>query len=222
MQAGVFAQAAALGLAVALLATLIPLRRALAVAPVEAIRVGARAARSSGLAWIVRRLRLPGGSLSNMSLRNVLRAPRRTMMTVLGIGAVVAITVALAGLIDSFGAPPFGSAGARPNGGRRQTHATRDATFTAVQGAAATTDAVNQTMSQFTDVLTITVAIAMIMALLIAYNSAAINAEERTREHATMFAYGISAARVTRGNLAEAFIRLLHVSCGVMPVRDRD
>src|SRR5262249_31365436 len=78
--------------------------------------------------------------------------------------------------------------------------------LTAVQGAAATTDAVDQTMSQFTDVLTITVAIAMIMALLIAYNSAAINAEERTREHATMFAYGICAARLIRGNLAEAFI----------------
>jgi putative ABC transport system permease protein len=79
-------------------------------------------------------------------------------------------------------------------------------TVTAVQGAAATTDAVDQTMSQFTDVLTITVVIAMIMALLIAYNSAAINAEERTREHATMFAYGVPAARVIRGNLAEAFI----------------
>jgi putative ABC transport system permease protein len=79
-------------------------------------------------------------------------------------------------------------------------------TVTGAQGAAATTDAVDQTMSQFTDVLTITVVIAMIMALLIAYNSAAINAEERTREHATMFAYGVGAARVIRGNLAEAFI----------------
>ena len=48
MQLGVFAQGAALGLAVSLLATAIPLRRALTVTPVEAIRVGARAARSSG------------------------------------------------------------------------------------------------------------------------------------------------------------------------------
>ena len=104
MQLGVFAQGAALGLAVSLLATAIPLRRALAVTPVEAIRVGARAARSSGAAWITRGLRLPGGSLANMPLRNVLRAPRRTLMTVLGIGAVVAITLALAGVIDSFNA----------------------------------------------------------------------------------------------------------------------
>jgi putative ABC transport system permease protein len=104
MQLGVFVQGAGLGLAVSLLATAIPLRRALTVAPVEAIRVGARAAKSSGAAWITRGLRLPGGSLSGMPLRNVLRAPRRTLMTVLGIGAVVAITLALAGVIDSFNA----------------------------------------------------------------------------------------------------------------------
>jgi putative ABC transport system permease protein len=366
MNAGVFAQGAALGVAVSLLATMIPLRGALRVPPVEAISVGARAAKSSGLAWITRGLRLPGGSLSNMPVRNVLRAPRRTLMTVLGIAAVVAITVALAGLIDSFSAtldasraealagqaqrltadlaapqPRNGAAvraittspivgteqpslrlpvtlrrGGRrvqaflevvePNGplwrptllagqlpvnrpglliannaaedlharigdpltvsypipSRQNSYRLTSATLpvtglhtsplrflsyanqqaaaamhlsglinrlsitpargrtaadvkrallamptvTAVQGAAAMTDAVDQTMSQFTDVLTITVAIAMIMALLIAYNSAAINGEERAREHATMFAYGISAARVIRGNLAEAFI----------------
>jgi putative ABC transport system permease protein len=77
---------------------------------------------------------------------------------------------------------------------------------TAVQGAAAMTDAVDQTMSQFTQVLIITVAIAMSMALLIAYNAAAINAEERTRETATMFAYGISPRGVTGGNVLEALI----------------
>ena len=102
MQIGVFIQGAALGLAVSLLATLIPLRRALSVTPVDAINVGARAAKSSGLAWITRGIRLPGGSLANMPLRNVLRTPRRTLMTVLGIAAVVAITLSLAGVIDSF------------------------------------------------------------------------------------------------------------------------
>ena len=39
-----------------------------------------------------------------MPLRNVLRTPRRTLMTVLGIAAVVTITFALAGVIDSFNA----------------------------------------------------------------------------------------------------------------------
>lgn len=366
LNVGVFAQGAGLGLAASLLATVIPLRRALAVAPVEAIRVGTRAAKSSGLAWITRGLALPGGSLANMPLRNVLRAPRRTLMTVLGIGAVVAIALALAGLIDSFNstldasrsealagsaqrltvdlpAPePAGGAVIRtiassPAVGREQpslrlpatlssrgrhldafvevispsgplwhvtlrvgtlpldrpglviaqraaedlhvrigdsltvgypvpngrssyrlasatlpvtgihtsplrfvSYANRPAAgamhlaglvnrlsvtpapgrtagdvkrallampvVTAVQGAAATTDAVDQTMSQFTNVLIITVAIAVIMAFLIAYNSAAINAEERTREHATLFAYGVSTRRVLRGNMVEALL----------------
>jgi len=37
-----------------------------------------------------------------MPVRNVLRTPRRIIVTVLGIGAVEAITSALAGVIDSF------------------------------------------------------------------------------------------------------------------------
>jgi len=61
-------------------------------------------------------------------------------------------------------------------------------------------------MSQFTEVLVITVAIAMIMALLIAYNAAAINAEERTRETATMFASGIRPGIVIAENVIEALL----------------
>lgn len=366
MQIGVFIQGAALGLAVSLLATAIPLRRALSVSPVEAISVGARAAKSSGLAWMTRGIRLPGGSLANLPLRNVLRTPRRTIMTVLGIAAVVAITLALAGVIDSFnatldasrsealagsterltvdlavpqpaGAPavraisnahsvgteqlslrlpstftahgrrlgvflefvarshplwhPSLAAGALPDNRPGLVIAQRAAEnlhvrigdrltvrypvptgprsyqlvsanvpitgfhtsplrflaysnqpaaskmglsdlvnrvsvtpaagytaadvkrtllampiVTAVQGAAAMTDAVDQTMSQFTDVLVITVAIAMIMALLIAYNAAAINAEERTRETATMFAYGVRPGTVIAEDVLEALL----------------
>ena len=58
MQIGVFIQGAAHGVAVSLLATVIALRRALAVTPLEAISVGARAAKSSGLAWLTRGIRL--------------------------------------------------------------------------------------------------------------------------------------------------------------------
>jgi putative ABC transport system permease protein len=71
MQIGVFIRGTALGVAVSLLATVIPLRRALAVTPVEAISVGARAAKSSDLVWLIRGIRLPGGSLANMPLRNL-------------------------------------------------------------------------------------------------------------------------------------------------------
>jgi putative ABC transport system permease protein len=44
------------------------------------------------------------------------------------------------------------------------------------------------------------------MALLIAYNAAAINAEERTRETATMFAHGIQPGSVIAGNIFEALV----------------
>ena len=366
MNIGVFVQGAVLGLAVSFLATVIPLRRALAVTPVEAISVGARAAKSSGMARLGRPIRLPGGSLVNMPLRNVLRTPRRTIMTALGIGAVVAITLALAGVMDSFNttldairaealagarqrltvdlvapqrasaptvraisgdpvtgaeqpslrlpttfsaggrqldavlefvprnrplwhpsllsgllpddrpglviakraaedlhvgigdqltvryprptgrrsyqlastkipvtgihtsplrflaysnspaATPMGLAGlvnrisVAPAPGRTEVDVKRALlampSVTAVQSATAMTDAVDQTVSRITDVLVVTVAIAMIMALLIAYNAAAINAEERTRETATILASGISPRTVIAGNMFEALL----------------
>ena len=101
-QPDLYLQGAALGLALPLLAAAVPVWRAVRVSPVDAIRVGARAARSSGLAWLLKGLRVPGGSLANLPLRNVLRTPRRTLMTLLGIGAVVTIVIALSGIMDSF------------------------------------------------------------------------------------------------------------------------
>ena len=365
-QSDLYVQGAALGVALPLLAAAVPVWRALRVTPIEAIRVGARAARSSGLAWLAKGMRVPGGSLANLPLRNVLRTPRRTLMTLLGIGAVVTIVIALAGVMDSFDDTLAASrnealAGAKErmtvdlvspqradgeeiqrvahaqtvgasqtslrvastliagrnridvaleavSGRRSLWHPTFDdgtlpsrapglviarraaqdlgvapgdrltvrhpvptgpGTFrlvrttlpvtgihasplrflayantsaaaklglsglvnrisvvpasrydaddvkaellrlpgvAAVQGAAATTDAVDQRMEQFNQILLITVAIAGAMALLIAFNATAINADERAREHATMFAYGVSVARVLRGSVAEAVI----------------
>jgi putative ABC transport system permease protein len=72
------------------------------VPPVQAIRVGFRAARGGGLAPLLRRVRLPGTSLTQLPLRNVLRSPRRTGLTVLATGAVVAVVAALGGMVDSF------------------------------------------------------------------------------------------------------------------------
>ena len=365
-QAPLYLQGAALGVALPLLAAALPVRRALRVTPVEAIRVGARAARSSGLAWLVKGLRLPGGSLANLPLRNVLRTPRRTVMTLLGIAAVVTIVIALSGMMDSFdetlqagrrealaGAPArmtvdlvqprpaddavirrvagaaavgasepslrVGStlaAGGRRvdaaletvGGDRRLWHPTFGAgglpgdrpgiaiaaraaedlgvgigdrvtvvhpvpvapgrfrlvsdslrvtgihaspyrfvayanapavagfglsglvnrisvvpapgrtaddvkaalldlpAVAAVQGAAATTDAVDAQMRQFADILLVTVVIAGAMALLIALNATTINADERVREHATMFAHGVTPGRVLRGSIAEGLM----------------
>ena len=371
-----FVQGAALGLLLPVLATAAPVWRALRVSPVEAIRVGARAAKSSGLAWLVKGLRVPGGSLANLPIRNVLRTPRRTVMTVLGIGAVVAIVIALSGMLDSFDTTLAAGrhealAGARdrltvdlrmtepaasllvarvtkaPSIGDSQTSVRLPATLStragrldatvevvdpagrlwhptlsdgtlpaakpgiaiakraaddlhvgigdtvsvrhpvptgprsyqlvstrlpvtgihtnpfrfiaytgaasaaalhvgglvnrisvtpatgagagavkrdllrlpdvaAVQGAAATTDAVDEEMQQFTGVLVVTVAVAVAMALLIAFNTNAINVDERARDDATMFAYGVPVPRVLRGNMIESLlIGLLATGVGV-------
>ena len=365
-QPGMFARGALVGFSLPLLATAIPVWRALRVAPVDAIRVGARSAKSSGLAWMARGIRIPGGSLSNLPLRNVLRTPRRTLMTALGIGAVVAIVMSFGGMLNSFtgaldasreeagagasgrltvdlrepvpvGSPALtGIAAARsvaaaepslrvattlvsgrdsveaftevlnPAGrlwspsvgsgalragepgiaiarraaddlGLRLGHmvtvrhpvrtgpssfelrdtrvpvvaihrsplryvvyataaAGRQMQLTglanrvsvvpaagsgpddvkrelsrlpevgAVQEATAATDAVKDLISQFTDVLLVMEGIAIAMALLLAFNASSINADERVREHATMFAYGVTPARVLRGNVGEALL----------------
>ncbi|HEY8501268.1 MAG TPA: FtsX-like permease family protein, partial [Solirubrobacterales bacterium] len=99
---GVFARAAAIGLVLPIVATAIPVWRGLRLTPVEAIRVGFRSAHGSGAAALVKRLRLPGSTVAQMPLRNALRAPRRTLLTVAGIGAVLSVLIAFMGLIDSF------------------------------------------------------------------------------------------------------------------------
>jgi putative ABC transport system permease protein len=99
-----FLIAAALGLIIPLAAAALPVWRGVRVTPIEAIRVGFRAAGGAGLAGALRRVPVPGRSVAQMPLRNVLRAPRRTLMTVMGLAAVVAMVVALGGMTDSFDA----------------------------------------------------------------------------------------------------------------------
>ena len=105
-QAGRFAQATVLGLLIPLIASVLPIAKALRMSPVDAIRSGAYgAARPGGrLLRLVTRARLPGRSYVSMSLRNVLRAGRRTAFTALGVAAAVTSLVAVFGLMDTFGA----------------------------------------------------------------------------------------------------------------------
>lgn len=103
-QVGTFLQRAAIGFVLPLIAAAGPVWRGLRVTPVEAIRVGFRSARGSGLAPALARVPLPGGSVSQMPLRNVARAPRRTLLTVFASAAVVAVAVAMSGMLDSFSA----------------------------------------------------------------------------------------------------------------------
>jgi putative ABC transport system permease protein len=102
LQWDVFAQAAALGFVLPFAAVAWPVWRALRVQPVQAIRVGHLAARGSGLAPALRRLRLPGPGYHQIPVRNVLRTPRRSALTALGIAAAITTLVTVFGFLDTF------------------------------------------------------------------------------------------------------------------------
>jgi putative ABC transport system permease protein len=101
-QWGVFLRGAALGLALPFVATLVPVWRAVRVAPVDAIRTAQRGTRGGWLVRLLARVPLPGRSTAQMPLRNVLRAPRRTVMTLLGVAAALVVLVGVVGMVDSF------------------------------------------------------------------------------------------------------------------------
>jgi putative ABC transport system permease protein len=110
-QAGTFAQAAVIGFVLPFAAAAWPVWRAVRVQPVEAIQVGHLAARGSGLAPLLAWLRLPGRGYHEIPLRNVLRTPRRSALTLLGVAAAIATLVTIIGLLDTFRAT-LGSASA--------------------------------------------------------------------------------------------------------------
>lgn len=100
-QAHVFARGIVLGLLLTFVATIWPVWRAVRVDPVDAISTRPRGG-TSGSSALGRRLRLPGSSVTQLPVREVLRAPRRTLLTALGIAAVIAVLVAVVGMVDSF------------------------------------------------------------------------------------------------------------------------
>ena len=108
-QAGTFAQAAVIGFVLPFAAAAWPVWRAVRVQPVEAIRVGHLAARGSGLAPLLGWLRLPGRGYHQIPLRNVLRTPRRSALTLLGVAAAIATLVTIIGLLDTFRATLAGA-----------------------------------------------------------------------------------------------------------------
>lgn len=97
-----YAQGAALAIAIPLVAAVLPVRRAVAMRPVDAISTSNRAAKGGALS-LLRRLHPPGGALTQLPLRNLMRTPRRTLMTLLGLGAVMTAVVAVLGMVDSMG-----------------------------------------------------------------------------------------------------------------------
>ncbi|MCE2456951.1 MAG: FtsX-like permease family protein [Dehalococcoidia bacterium] len=101
-QFGVFAAAGAIGFLVPFLATAIPVWNGVRVAPIEAIRTGHLADRAGGMPKLLSMVRIPGQTLRQIPFRNVARAPRRTLLTALAIGAIVAVMVTVLGMLDSF------------------------------------------------------------------------------------------------------------------------
>lgn len=101
-QPGIFLQGAALGLVVPIVATLFPVWRAVRVTPVRAIRTGYLADSGRGGSPWLTRVPVPGRSTTQIPFRNVLRAPRRTVMTMLGIAAAITVLIGEVGMLDSF------------------------------------------------------------------------------------------------------------------------
>ena len=96
-----FLSAAALGVLLPLIATLLPVWRAVRAPPLEAIH-GHLIARSSGLNRWLRGLRLPGSTIAQMPWKNALRSVRRSGLTVLGIATAAVLLTLFFGMRDTF------------------------------------------------------------------------------------------------------------------------
>ncbi|MCP4964949.1 MAG: ABC transporter permease [bacterium] len=101
-QWSLFAWVAVIGFVIPFFAAAYPVWRAVRVKPIEAIRTGHLASRGGGLAPLLKRIPLPGDTFAQLPFRNLLRAPRRAVLTTLGIAAVIAVLVGFLGSIDSF------------------------------------------------------------------------------------------------------------------------
>ncbi len=101
-QPWVYVRGAGLGVVLPVVATAWPVWRAVRVPPIDAVRTGHLAVRGSRLGALARRLPVPGRSLAMLPLRNLLRAPRRTLLTALGVASAITTLVATFGMLDSF------------------------------------------------------------------------------------------------------------------------
>ncbi len=93
----------------------------------------------------------------------------------------------------------------------------------AVQSVTAVTDAVQEAFDEFLGIIQVMVAAVLLLALLIAFNTAAINLDARSREHATMFAFGVRVRTALRMAVTESFVigvagTLLGVAGGLVMV----
>jgi putative ABC transport system permease protein len=75
-----------------------------------------------------------------------------------------------------------------------------------IDSAATLNESLEEGLDDFAAVIRVVTVIAVILVLLIAFNSTAINVDERAREHATMFAYGLPVRTVLRLAVIESLI----------------
>jgi putative ABC transport system permease protein len=99
-----------------------------------------------------------------------------------------------------------------------------DPSVVSVEAVTANTQLMDERMDDFLGVLRVIEAFVLLLALLIAFNSSSISADERAREHATMFAFGVpvhSATRlaVTEGLLIGIAATALGVAAGLLLTR---
>ncbi|NLT57168.1 MAG: ABC transporter permease [Actinomycetales bacterium] len=85
-----------------------------------------------------------------------------------------------------------------------------------VRSASEAADALRDAVREFVRMLTVVGVLVLLLALLIAVNAARISADERTREHATMFAFGLRTGTVTAMAMVESLlVGLLGTGLGV-------
>jgi putative ABC transport system permease protein len=85
-----------------------------------------------------------------------------------------------------------------------------------VRKAASIADLVEDRVGDFTAILRIAQVAVLVLALLIAFNSASLAAEERTREEATMLAYGLPVRTILRIAVVESgILGLLGTAIGI-------
>jgi putative ABC transport system permease protein len=115
------------------------------------------------------------------------------------------------GLLGAFGAPGAANelfvlpaTGSTPDDVERELF---DLTAVgSVQPAAASSRLLRDTLEQFTAVFRVAEVFILLLALLMAYNATSINAEERARERATLFAFGLPVRRVIGIEVVEGLV----------------
>lgn len=75
-----------------------------------------------------------------------------------------------------------------------------------VQEVATFARTIRDTVDEALDILDVVRVAVLVLALLIAFNTSAINTDERAREHATMFAFGVPVRTVVGSNVVESAI----------------